>query len=79
MTEWGVFGVIVAIVAFVVTVVTPIIKLNSTIIKLTTIVENMSRNLEELTERNSNTHSRIFDKLNDHETRITVLEKGGKA
>ena len=82
MTEWGIFGVIVAIIGFLVTVVTPILKLNTTIVKLTQIVETLGADVAELTSRNSKSHDRIFEqlgkhdtRLNDHELRITVIEK----
>ena len=74
MTEWEVFGVIVALASFVLAVVTPIIKLNTTITKLSGIVDSMARDLGSLTERNAKTHERIFNELGDHEKRITILE-----
>ena len=40
MTEWGVAGVIIALVGLLATVVPPIIKLNSSIIKLPDAVAN---------------------------------------
>ena len=85
MTEWEVFGVIAGLATFVIAIVTPIIKLNTTITKLSQIVEQMSKDLRDLTERNSKTHARIYDELEkeekqlqDHETRITLLEKRGE-
>ena len=74
MSEWNVFEIIVALIAFVATVVAPIIKLNTSIVKLTQIVDRMSTELGELTNRNAATHERIFEKLNEHDTRIAVLE-----
>lgn len=82
MTEWEVVGVIVVLVGLGISVVTPIIKLNTTITKLYTVVERLTGDVNELTARNSKTHDRIFaqiekhtDQLNDHETRISVLEE----
>lgn len=72
--EWQVFVTVGAIIAFVVTVVTPIIKLNTSIVKLTQIVDTMAKDLNDLTQRNAQTHERIFNQLGDHETRISVLE-----
>ena len=72
--EWTVFLAVVSIVGFIITVVTPIIKLNTTITKLTGLVETMAKDLANLTERNANTHERIFSQLDSHEKRITVLE-----
>lgn len=78
MTEWNVFEVVVALVAFVATVVAPIIKLNTSIVKLTAIVDKMANDLGDLTSRNAATHERIFNQINDHETRISVLEAKGE-
>ena len=74
MTEWEVFGTLAALVAFVISIVSPIIKLNTTVTKLTTLVEQMAADLGSLTERNAQTHDRIFKTLDDHGKRITVLE-----
>lgn len=81
MTEWQIVTVIVVLVGLGISVITPIIKLNTTITKLTTIVERLSGDVTDLTARNSKTHDRIFaqidkntDAINDHEKRITVLE-----
>lgn len=82
MTEWEVFGVIAGLATFVIAIVTPIIKLNTTITKLSQIVDRLRNDLQDLSERNSKTHARIYDELekdekllNNHETRITVLEQ----
>ena len=81
MTEWQVFGVIAALVTFMLGVVSPIIKLNtsitsmsSTLKTLTEIVNKCAADLDALQERNAQTHQRIFDRIDNHETRITVLE-----
>lgn len=85
MNEWGVFGVIVALVGFVVAVGTPVIKLNTTITKLIERLNNFGDGLEELTAKNTKSHERIWkhnddqdEKINDHETRIRVLEMEAK-
>ena len=82
MTEWEVFGVIVALIGFVAALVTPLIKLNTLITQLTQTVRQLAEDLHDVTERNSKTHSRIYDslekdekQLQNHETRITVLEQ----
>ena len=81
MTEWQVFGVIAALVTFVVGVVSPIIKLNTTITAMSATMENLTKvvnrcaaDLDSLQERNAETHRRLFDRIDNHETRITVLE-----
>lgn len=82
MNEWGVVGVLIALVGFVFTLVKPILTLNTTITQLTEIVKRLQSDVEELTTRNSSAHARIFDRLEkdekdlaNHEMRITVLEK----
>lgn len=78
MTEWAVVGVIIALVGLVTGIVTPIIKLNSTIVKLTTIVDELGKNFETYSEKNSRVHRELFNAVNDHEKRIVVLEDHDK-
>lgn len=87
MTEWTVVTVVVALVGLVVAVAGPLIKLNTTLAKLDANVDALRGEMKSLTTRNSESHDRIFKRLdetdttiNDHETRITVLEtaKGGQ-
>lgn len=82
MNEWEVFLVIVALVGFAIAVGTPIVKLNTTIIRLIERIGSMDEGLDELTARNSRSHERIWkhsaeqDKqIADHEKRIYGLEK----
>lgn len=81
MGEWGVYLVIASLVGFLATVIPPIIKLNTSITKLTVTMDNITDDLKGLTERNRNGHERLWDKNNeqdarisDHETRIGRLE-----
>jgi hypothetical protein len=81
MTEWEVVGVIVALVAFLTAVVTPMLKLNTSIVKLTSAVAVLQENIKELTSNNSAGHNKLWEhnheqdrQLADHETRITVIE-----
>lgn len=90
MTEWQVFGVIVALFGFVVAVVTPILKLNTSITKLTVTMESMSKDLINDREKSRDAHKSIWAgidavekknteqdlTLSNHEQRIKVLEKG---
>ena len=89
MTEWQVFGVIVALLGFVVAVVTPILKLNTSITKLTVTMESMSKDLINDREKSRDAHKNIWAgieavekknteqdlTLSNHEQRIKVLEK----
>lgn len=81
MTEWGVFGVIGALISFGLLVGTPLIKLNSTITKLSALVEFMQKQIDTFKTNNDKEHNSIWDEmerhedtLGDHETRISVLE-----
>lgn len=88
--EWQVFGVIVALFSFVVAVVTPILKLNTSITKLTVTMESMSKDLINDREKSRDAHKNIWAgidavekknteqdlTLSNHEQRIKVLEKG---
>lgn len=86
--EWQVFGVIVALLGFVVAVVTPILKLNTSITKLTVTMESMSKDLINDREKSRDAHKNIWAgidavekknteqdlTLSNHEQRIKVLE-----
>ena len=81
MTQWDVVTVIIAIVGLALSVGAPIIKLNTSITKLTTKMDGMEEGIDELTARNSKSHERIWkhneeqDKqIADHEKRIVILE-----
>lgn len=82
MTEWGVVLVIIALVGLLATIGAPIIKLNSTIVKLLTIVDSLKGDVTELTDKNTQSHGRLWKhnekqdaKIDDHEKRITVIER----
>lgn len=85
MTQWEVVGVIITLVTFVIAVGAPVIKLNTSIIRLIERLNKMDESLDSLTERNHKSHERIWqhndeqdEKISDHETRITILEKKEK-
>lgn len=84
MTEWGVVGVLAALAGFAATLVAPVIKLNTTLTRLTVLVEELSDKLSALERSNSAVHTAFADRIGRmrtdvgaHETRITVLEKNG--
>lgn len=81
MTEWGVVTVLIAIVGLIITVVTPLLKLNGSIVQLTTVVDSLKQQLSTMETNNSNSHDRIWSELdehqqeiNDHDRRIIKLE-----
>lgn len=90
--EWTTVTVIIAIVGLIATVTTPLIKLNSNITRLNVILDNIKAELEEQKKALSaqqadsrESHRRLWahndeqdTTLNDHETRIRVLEQQNK-
>ena len=87
MNEWGVVGVLVVLLGLGVTVVKPLLELNSSIVKLTARLDQLTGSLSDIRDRNAKSHDRLWKHneeqdaaLDDHERRITVLEtnKGGK-
>lgn len=81
MNEWAVVGVIVVLVGLFATVGAPIIKLISSITKLTTTVENLRENVDSVTRRNTDAHRRLWEhnekqdaELREHGNRIERLE-----
>lgn len=81
MTEWGVVGVLVVLVGFVAALAKPMISLNTAITRLTLAVERLQHDVSAMTAKNSESHSRIYGKLegqdkriDEHEGRIALLE-----
>ncbi len=80
--EWQVVGVIVVLAGLAGTIVTPLLRLNTAITRLTVTMERLTRDLDRQKDSDREAHRRLWDKndrqdqrLNDHETRITGLEK----
>lgn len=87
--EWNVVTVIISLVGLFAAVATPMVRLNSTIAKLTAQMESFMNGLAEFKARYTNqlnefkqTHDDLYEKVDDHEHRITKLEvkqeKGGR-
>ncbi|MCI8342558.1 MAG: hypothetical protein HFE62_05030 [Firmicutes bacterium] len=83
--EWQVITVIVTIAGLFFTVAKPIIKLTSTISKLDQTCSRLDGQFSGFEARNKESHRRIWehngkqdDAINDHEKRITYLEKEGE-
>lgn len=81
MTEWGVVGVLVVLVGLVTAILSPALKWNTTNTKAMT--ENTMA-LKALTEtiksnetRNEKEHGEIWTELDEHDKRISCIEKGG--
>ena len=81
MSEWTVVTVIVVMVGLIASILKPLISLNSTMTRLTEAVDRLEQNMESLTGRNSESHARLWrkseeheERLNDHETRLKMIE-----
>ncbi len=82
MEKWDIVLVIAALVALFAAVVTPMIKLNTTITKLNSSIDSLGEKMNDINCENKHQHDNLFgitrehgDTLNDHETRITLIEK----
>lgn len=75
MNDWQtIITVLVTLIGLFFTIGKPIINLNTAITKLQVTVDNLMKEVNEFKSKNSETHNEIYDKLDDHETRITRLE-----
>ena len=72
--EWTVVTVIIALVGLFMTVGKPIITLNSSITRLQDAILELREDIKVLTSRTDNQEER----LQDHETRISILEERQK-
>lgn len=81
MNEFDVVNVIVVLVGLLITVGTPILKLTNSMNTLSGQVTLLLKNLDDFKDRYKDnlkelkdTDQDLYDKYNDHETRITKLE-----
>ena len=81
MTEWGVVGVIIALVGLFATIVPPLTRLTQSITKLTVVVDRLDAEQKAQRQNAKASHQKLWDKcgkldaaLEDHEHRLTVLE-----
>lgn len=85
MNEWGVIGVLVTLVGLGVAIVTPIIKLNTSITKLTVLLDGLKGDQSRYETRNHDAHTKLWahnaeqdEILHQHEADIQVLKQGTK-
>lgn len=81
MTEWGVVGVIIALVGLGAAIIKPVVSLTRSITQLTVVVEGLRADMDEQRKHSRESHQKLWahnesqDKeLEDHERRIGVLE-----
>lgn len=75
MTQWEVFGIIVAVVSFLLMVGTPAVKLSASIVQLNAVLDRLEKALAELKADNQRSHDHIWERLDEHEERIKANEK----
>ena len=74
MQYWDVFLVLAAVVGLFATVLPFFTKLNRTLGELNATVEQIQKVITTFETKSRETHRDIYDKLDDHETRISHLE-----
>lgn len=81
MDEWVIFKDIVVIVGLVITVTTPLLKLNTSITELKTLLESVMKKVETLDNNNNESHRRLWEHnteqdkvLQNHEQRLHDLD-----
>lgn len=74
MEYWDVFIVIAAVVSLFATVLPFFTKLNRTLGELNATVEQMQAVISNFEKNSRETHSKLYNKLDDHERRISRLE-----
>lgn len=73
--EWTVVTVCVALAGLFVTVGRPVVELNRSITRLTTMLDVVTQRLDRLEADNRQTHARLWERLDAHEKRLQALEK----
>ena len=76
--DWTIIAGVAALVGIIGGIVAPILKLNTSITRLTVVVNGLVENFEKLTDKNECAHEKINEKLDDHEKRIFIIEHDGK-
>lgn len=74
MTEWGVIGVLIALVGLIATLVKPMISLTRSITELTVAVRELKEGQTEQKKDAKSAHEKIWGKISEHDTRIGKLE-----
>ena len=76
--DWTVIAGVAALVGLIGGVVAQMLKLNTSITQLTVVVNGIVKSFDKLTDKNDDAHKEINEKLDDHETRILIIEHSGK-
>ena len=74
MSEWNVITVIVTLAGFIIAVVTPLVKLNNTITRINTTVEELEKDLETLTKTSSHEQTTMIESEKEQNRQIAELQ-----
>ncbi len=81
MTEWGVVGVIIALVGLFFTLMKPISNLTKTITELTVVVRDLRKEMDEHRTNSKTSHERLWEHnekqdniLSEHGQRLSTVE-----
>lgn len=82
MERYDVIIIIVGLITTALTIGAPVIKLNTAITRLIVKLDSLGKDMDDLELHNHESHKRLWDhndeqdeKLADHETRLSVIEK----
>ncbi len=74
MQYWDVFLILAEIVAFVAVILSFSSKFNQTLGEFRAVITQLKETVANMQTNSRDTHKRLFDKIDDHETRISRLE-----
>ena len=75
---WEILSALIVIVGTLVSLGTVLAKLIRVLTRLDDTVKQLRADLDRQREENRESHKRIYDRLDDHESRIVELERGEK-
>lgn len=75
MNEWSIVSVLVVLIGLIATLVKPIIKLNTSLVKNTFATEVLTETIKDNEIRNKEEHGEIWSELDEHDRRISHIEK----
>ena len=75
---WEIVVGIISLVTFFISAGAVVYKLSGALAVLETTIRTLAETIRELRASSHDTHKQLFDRVEDHETRITVLEKTKK-
>lgn len=79
MGQWDVFLVLVEVVGFLVLILSFTSKFNQTLGEFRATISELKDAVKSMKRESRETHKELFEKLDDHETRISHLESWGES